>query len=78
LLIRSFPNKKFILVGDSGQKDPETYISIAKEFRDQVDKIFIREIPGKERRKKLQQIKVELEKLGIELVLFKTGKTLLS
>jgi phosphatidate phosphatase APP1 len=78
LLIRAFPNKKFILVGDSGQKDPDIYRSIAKEFRNQVEKIFIREIPGKERHKKLEGIKVELEELGIEVVLFKTGKNLLS
>lgn len=77
LLMRSFPDKKFILVGDSGQKDPETYLTIAKEFSTQVEKIFIREITGNAKRRRLYEIKNELGELGIDFVLFHSGKNLL-
>ncbi len=77
LLMRSFPNKKFILVGDSGQKDAEIYFTIAKEFRDQIEKVYIREITGERRRKKLLKIQEELGEIGIDFILFHSGKNLL-
>ena len=46
-LLRTFPDRKFILVGDSGEKDPETYGVMARKFPDQVIKIFIRDLGGK-------------------------------
>lgn len=77
LLMRSFPKKKFVLIGDSGQKDPEIYLSIAKEFRDQIEKIYIREITGSRRRKHLLKIQKELLEMDIDFVLFHSGKNLL-
>ncbi|KAJ9073155.1 hypothetical protein DSO57_1019505 [Entomophthora muscae] len=43
-LLKDFPNRKFILVGDSGEMDLELYTSIAKEYPNQVLKIFIRDV----------------------------------
>ena len=78
MLMKSFDHKKFILVGDSGQKDPEIYFHIAREFQSQVSKIYIREITGSKKRKRLEQMKKILKGLGIDLVLFNRGKNLLS
>lgn len=41
-ILEDFPNKKFILVGDSGEQDLEAYIKLACEFPDQIRAIFIR------------------------------------
>jgi hypothetical protein len=38
--------RKFILVGDSGEKDPEVYRAIQKLFPRQVAKIYIRDVLG--------------------------------
>ncbi|MBI1247652.1 DUF2183 domain-containing protein [bacterium] len=46
-LLRTFPKRKFVMVGDSGEKDPETYGVMARKFPDQVEKIFIRDLGGK-------------------------------
>lgn len=46
-LLRTFPDRKFVMVGDSGEKDPETYGVMARKFPDQVVKIFIRDLGGK-------------------------------
>ena len=46
-LLRTFPQRKFVMVGDSGEKDPETYGVMARQFPDQVIKIFIRDLGGK-------------------------------
>ena len=45
-LMIHLPRRKFILVGDSGEKDPEVYRVIQKLFPDQVLKIYIRDVLG--------------------------------
>jgi phosphatidate phosphatase APP1 len=43
-ILKQFPHRKFVLVGDSGEKDPEIYAALAKKFPDQVTRIFIRDL----------------------------------
>jgi hypothetical protein len=45
-LMIHLPRRKFILVGDSGEKDPEVYHAIQKLFPDQVLRIYIRDVLG--------------------------------
>jgi hypothetical protein len=45
-LIIHLPRRKFILIGDSGEKDPEVYRAIGNLFPDQIEKIFIRDVLG--------------------------------
>ncbi len=45
-LFERFPKRTFILVGDSGEKDPEIYGEIAQKFGERVTHIYIREVPG--------------------------------
>lgn len=41
-VFKDFPHKKFILIGDSGELDFETYVSISLQYREQVTAIYIR------------------------------------
>ncbi|NNE82401.1 MAG: App1 family protein [Alphaproteobacteria bacterium] len=43
-LLARFPDRKFILVGDSGEADPEIYGDVARRFPDQVRAIVIRNV----------------------------------
>lgn len=43
-ILRDFPHRKFILVGDSGERDLEAYVDLAVEFPKQVAAIYIRDI----------------------------------
>jgi phosphatidate phosphatase APP1 len=45
-LLRQFPGRRFVLVGDSGERDPEAYATLAREFPAQVKAIFIRDVTG--------------------------------
>ncbi len=45
-IVRRFPARKFILIGDSGEKDPEVYRKIATDFPTQVIEIRIRDVVG--------------------------------
>lgn len=45
-LLRQFPERRFVLVGDSGERDPEAYAELARDFPMQVKAIFIRDVTG--------------------------------
>ena len=45
-LLQEFPNRRFVLVGDSGERDPEAYAMLARKFPKQVAAIFIRDVTG--------------------------------
>ncbi len=44
-LLNRFPQRSFILIGDSGEKDPEIYTEIASRYASQVKAILIRLVP---------------------------------
>ncbi|MCP4440566.1 MAG: DUF2183 domain-containing protein [Aureispira sp.] len=43
-ILEHFPNRKFILIGDSGEHDPEIYRKIHEKFGDQIQEIRIRDV----------------------------------
>jgi phosphatidate phosphatase APP1 len=45
-LLSAFPNRKFILVGDSGEMDPEVYNTLRTQHPQQVQEIWIRDVVG--------------------------------
>lgn len=45
-ILEQFPHRKFILVGDSGEKDPEVYGEMARQYPKQVIHIWIRDVTG--------------------------------
>lgn len=44
-LMNDFPNRKFILIGDSGEQDLEAYLSLLPMFEKQIKAIYIRVVP---------------------------------
>ena len=43
-LMHRFPERKFILVGDSGEHDPEVYAGLRESFGSQIKEIWIRDL----------------------------------
>lgn len=43
-IIDRFPHRSFVLVGDSGEKDPEVYGQLARAYPLQILKIYIRDV----------------------------------
>ncbi|CAG8583625.1 17746_t:CDS:2 [Acaulospora morrowiae] len=43
-LLKDFPKRKFILVGDTGEHDPEIYVKIARENEGRILRIFVRDV----------------------------------
>ena len=44
LLMKNMPGRDFVLVGDSGEKDPKIYLKICREFPGRIAGVFIREV----------------------------------
>ncbi|MEE9343337.1 MAG: App1 family protein [Gammaproteobacteria bacterium] len=45
-MLRRFPHRNFMLIGDSSEKDPEIFAGIYTEFPDAISQILIRKTPG--------------------------------
>lgn len=45
-LLRRFPNRRFVLIGDSGERDPEIYAALARKFPTHIERIYIRDVTG--------------------------------
>jgi phosphatidate phosphatase APP1 len=45
-ILERFPERRFLLVGDSGEKDPEVYGALARRHRKQIVRICIRDVTG--------------------------------
>jgi len=43
-IIQSSPRDRYVLIGDSGEADPENYGALARRFPRQIDHIFIRSV----------------------------------
>eukprot|EP00122_Pirum_gemmata_P014989 Pgem_evm1s13998 len=44
-MLKDFPNRKFVLVGDSGEHDPEIYAKIMRKYENRILCIFIKNAP---------------------------------
>ncbi|KAI8600116.1 hypothetical protein EDD21DRAFT_306981, partial [Dissophora ornata] len=56
-ILRDFPKRKFILVGDSAEIDMEIYTDIAVEYPEQIFRIFIRDISTAWLKEKTQPVR---------------------
>jgi hypothetical protein len=46
-LLQTFPHRRFVLVGDSGESDPEIYGGIARKYPERISAILIRRVKGR-------------------------------
>ncbi|WP_299273856.1 App1 family protein [uncultured Psychroserpens sp.] len=48
-ILKTYPTLQFILIGDSGERDADIYIDIAKTYPDQVSAIYLRSVKHKKK-----------------------------
>ena len=63
-IMDEFPGRRFLLVGDSGERDPDVYAAVAKRRGHQVAGIAIREVEGKAPR---HRVRSRLDRLARRL-----------
>ena len=69
LLLDLYPQLPFVLIGDSGERDPEIYRDIVHAYPGRVRAIYIRHVHTPERAAAIAAIAVELRTLGVPLIL---------
>jgi phosphatidate phosphatase APP1 len=69
-ILATYPNLPFILIGDSGQKDPEIYRALLHDHPGRIPAIYIRNVtPGAERAAAIRKLADEVHEAGSALVL---------
>jgi phosphatidate phosphatase APP1 len=69
-IINAFPHLPFILIGDSGEQDPEIYRQVVREFPGRVASIYIRSVSaGATRCAEIARIADEVREDGSDLLL---------
>ncbi len=68
-LLRTYPELPFVLIGDSGEEDPEIYRQAVREHPGRVRAIYIRDVTTAERDAEIRAIAKEVRGLGVEMVL---------
>ena len=43
-ILDQYPQRKFVLVGDTGERDPEVYGAICQQYPDAIEKVFLRDV----------------------------------
>ena len=69
-ILRAYPHLPFVLIGDSGEQDPEIYAEIVKNYPNRIAAIYIRNINlDPERVAAVERLIVEIKEAGSQLVL---------
>lgn len=68
-ILATYPELKFLLIGDAGQDDPEIYRELVRAFPDRIAAIYIRRIPGMEPRAEIQPIIDDVAQRGVDMLL---------
>jgi phosphatidate phosphatase APP1 len=74
-ILNAYPHLNFILIGDSGQHDPEIYAQVIKEFPDRILAVYIRDVSQDERDLEVKTISENLLQHKVEMVLASNSHT---
>lgn len=67
-LLATYPGLPFVLIGDSGERDPEIYHKVVQEHPGRIRTIYIRDVTTGERDLAVRRIGDELRSLGVEML----------
>lgn len=68
-IFERFPDMKFVLVGDSGEHDPQIYAEVVQRYPGRVLAVYIRDVTEAAADQAVLKLREEVQKAGVELVL---------
>jgi len=74
-IIKTYPNKKFVLIGDAGEHDIDIYLDIVKHFPNRIKAIYIRTVNHKKRMLRIQRLIKDYT--NVPVLLFQESKEVL-
>jgi phosphatidate phosphatase APP1 len=72
-LLETYPDLPFILIGDSGQHDPEIYRKVLEEVPARIKAVYIRDVTGESRAAEVRKLAKEAQEHGGQLLLVKNS-----
>ena len=67
-LLATYPTLPFVLVGDSGEQDPEIYRTVVRENPGRIAAVYIRDVTTEERDVVVHAIARQVRSFGVEMV----------
>ena len=64
-ILEAHPRLRVVLIGDSGQKDPETYLEAVKRWPDRIRAVWVRDVTDEKRDAEVKPILAQIEALGV-------------
>jgi phosphatidate phosphatase APP1 len=68
-LLDTYPRLAFVLIGDSGQQDPQMYRQIALQYPGRIRTVYIRDVTSPERDREVREIAREVSEAGVPMIL---------
>ena len=68
-VLEFYPSLNFILIGDSGQQDPEIYTDILGEFPGRILAVYIRDVTKRSRDRSVSRLAEKARDSGVDLIL---------
>ncbi len=68
-ILETYPQLPFILIGDSGERDPEIYRTVVDEFPNRIAAVYIRDVTDDRRRAEVRAVAAEIAAHGVEMYL---------
>jgi len=67
-LLDTYEDLPFVLIGDSGEEDPEIYLQAVREYPKRIKAVYIRDVTSHERDVEVKALANQTRKLGTEMV----------
>lgn len=74
--LRAFERRSFVLVGDSGERDPEIYAAVARTFPDRVTHVYIRDVGSEDATALRERMERTFASLETPWTIFRHGNEL--
>jgi phosphatidate phosphatase APP1 len=68
-LLATYPELRFVLIGDSSEHDPEIYRRVVRENTGRVLAIYIRDVASRQRHREVLAIAQEVRALGVDMLI---------
>nr|WP_246351064.1 App1 family protein [Deinobacterium chartae] len=68
-LLEAYPRLPFVLIGDSGERDPEIYLEAVRKHPGRFRAVYIRDVVGGVRAEVVRKIAAEVEAMGVPMLL---------
>lgn len=67
-LLKTYPKLKFILIGDSGEHDPDIYMEVAEAYPNRISAIYLRSVTHKKKMLRVSSLYKDYIKIPVLLV----------